>query len=151
MLPVRNAVKLYFGHSFPACPYSVVFGHLRRADLTALERDEHVAEWVSLADRVAAQLAQKPRGGRPEGGALQSKAEGARSARLPPEFFAREARAGLFCGSYSPLTPSNVTARCFCFVLWGLRTPKACKAQSRRSHSIRRRCRAAQSNAKHRC
>lgn len=44
--------------------------NLHRADLTVLERDEHVAEWISLTEAmgVSAQLAQKPKGGRPEGG-----------------------------------------------------------------------------------
>lgn len=52
--------------------------NLHRADLTVLERDEHIAEWVRLAgkndDRVSVQLAPKlsSRGregeGRPEGG-----------------------------------------------------------------------------------
>jgi len=43
--------------------------NLHRAELTALERDEHIAEWVTLSqDKVSAQLAPKPQGGRPEGG-----------------------------------------------------------------------------------
>ncbi len=52
--------------------------NLHRAELTALERDEHVAEWIKLAERktegLSAQLAQKVdrlgRKGahRPEGG-----------------------------------------------------------------------------------
>ena len=35
-----------------------------------LERDQHVAEWIRLTDEkvVLAQVAPKPRGGRPEGG-----------------------------------------------------------------------------------
>ena len=45
--------------------------NLHRAELTALERNEHIAEWVRLCERrqkeVSAQIAQKP-GGRPEGG-----------------------------------------------------------------------------------
>ena len=47
---------------------------LARAELTALERDEHVAEWIRLADSVSAQVAPKlsDRGrngeGRPESG-----------------------------------------------------------------------------------
>ena len=32
--------------------------NLHRADLTALERDEHIAEWIRLADLQSAQLAQ---------------------------------------------------------------------------------------------
>ena len=48
--------------------------NLHRAELTALERSEHVAEWVRLADGVSAQVAPKlsDRGrngeGRPQGG-----------------------------------------------------------------------------------
>jgi ParB-like chromosome segregation protein Spo0J len=49
--------------------------NLHRADLTVLERAEHVAEWVRLTDekpdqvgQVSAQLGEKPRVGRPEGG-----------------------------------------------------------------------------------
>ncbi|MFZ3181356.1 MAG: hypothetical protein WA156_14370 [Methylocystis silviterrae] len=47
---------------------------MARAELTALERDEHVAEWIRLAERVSAQVAPKlsARGrsgeGRPESG-----------------------------------------------------------------------------------
>ena len=46
----------------------------RRAELSALERDEHVAEWISLADLQSAQLApnetkrEDGRGHRHEGG-----------------------------------------------------------------------------------
>ena len=44
--------------------------NLHRADLTALERDNHVAEWIKLteAKEVSAQPVSKPKGGRPEGG-----------------------------------------------------------------------------------
>lgn len=43
--------------------------NLHRADLTKLERDELVAEWVKIAgDEVLAQSEPKPSGGRPEGG-----------------------------------------------------------------------------------
>lgn len=43
--------------------------NLHRAELTALERDEQVARWVVLTEqRVSAQSAPKPLGGRPEGG-----------------------------------------------------------------------------------
>jgi len=42
--------------------------NLHRADLSALERDEHVAEWIGLAERVSTQVAPKPQGGRPEAG-----------------------------------------------------------------------------------
>ena len=49
--------------------------NLHRADLTALERDEHVAEWISLAERVSSQAATKPQGGRPESGARKAARE----------------------------------------------------------------------------
>ncbi len=39
-----------------------------RAELTALERDEHVAEWIRLAETVSRQLDAKPQVGRPEAG-----------------------------------------------------------------------------------
>lgn len=46
--------------------------NLHRADLTALERAEQVAEWVRLAEErgreVSPQLVAKPHGGRPQGG-----------------------------------------------------------------------------------
>lgn len=42
--------------------------NLHRSELSALERDEQVAEWVSLADAVLRQTAAKPQGGRPQGG-----------------------------------------------------------------------------------
>ena len=45
--------------------------NLHRADLTALQRDEHVAEWIRLSEKiliVSAQNAPKPQGGRPESG-----------------------------------------------------------------------------------
>jgi len=45
--------------------------NLHRADLTALQRDEHVAEWIRLTEKilaVSAQNAPKPQGGRPESG-----------------------------------------------------------------------------------
>lgn len=45
--------------------------NLDRAELTRLERDEHVAEWIRLAekqDEVLTQHVSKPKGGRPEGG-----------------------------------------------------------------------------------
>jgi hypothetical protein len=42
--------------------------NLDRAELTTLERDEHVAEWIRLADAVSTQVVSKPQGGRPEGG-----------------------------------------------------------------------------------
>lgn len=44
--------------------------NLHRTELTALERAEHVAEWVRLAEQkeVSRQVDAKPLGGRPEGG-----------------------------------------------------------------------------------
>lgn len=42
--------------------------NLHRAELTVLERDEQIAEWVRLSDRVSRQVDAKPQGGRPEGG-----------------------------------------------------------------------------------
>lgn len=42
--------------------------NLHRADLKKLERDEQVAEWVKITDRLSAQSVQKATGGRPEGG-----------------------------------------------------------------------------------
>lgn len=42
--------------------------NLHRADLTKLERDNNIAEWIKITERVSAQVAQKPREGRPEGG-----------------------------------------------------------------------------------
>lgn len=43
--------------------------NLHRAELTTLERDEQIAEWVRLnAERISAQPAQKMDRGRPEGG-----------------------------------------------------------------------------------
>jgi ParB family chromosome partitioning protein len=43
--------------------------NLHRAELTPLERAEHVAEWIRLNEKeVSAQVAPKPQGGRPESG-----------------------------------------------------------------------------------
>jgi ParB family chromosome partitioning protein len=43
--------------------------NLHRAELTPLERAEHVAEWIGLTEKeVSAQVAPKPQGGRPESG-----------------------------------------------------------------------------------
>jgi ParB-like chromosome segregation protein Spo0J len=43
--------------------------NLHRAELTALERDEHIAEWIRLTGtEVSSQAATKPQGGRPESG-----------------------------------------------------------------------------------
>lgn len=44
--------------------------NLHRADLTALQRAEQIAEWIRLADEreVSVQVAPKPQGGRPQGG-----------------------------------------------------------------------------------
>lgn len=42
--------------------------NLHRAELTTLERSEHIAEWVRLAERISAQVAPKLEVGRPESG-----------------------------------------------------------------------------------
>lgn len=46
--------------------------NLHRGELTALQRDEHIAEWIALVEsdqrEVFSQLGKKPSGGRPEGG-----------------------------------------------------------------------------------
>jgi hypothetical protein len=42
--------------------------NLHRAELTATERAENIAEWVRLTEKVSAHIAPKPHGGRPEGG-----------------------------------------------------------------------------------
>lgn len=45
--------------------------NLHRAELTALEHDEHIAKWVELVgakQEVLSQVGSKPQGGRPEGG-----------------------------------------------------------------------------------
>ena len=42
--------------------------NLHRAELTVLERDEQIAEWVRLSDVVSRQHDAKPKTGRPEGG-----------------------------------------------------------------------------------
>lgn len=42
--------------------------NLHRADLSKLERDEQVAEWIKITERVSRQPDAKPQGGRPEGG-----------------------------------------------------------------------------------
>jgi hypothetical protein len=42
--------------------------NLHRADLTKLERDEQIAEWIDITEKVSSQLATKPQGGRPESG-----------------------------------------------------------------------------------
>lgn len=42
--------------------------NLHRAELTKLERDENIAEWIKITERVSVQHAPKPQGGRPEGG-----------------------------------------------------------------------------------
>ena len=41
---------------------------LHRSEMTVVQRSEQVARWVQLADRVSAQVAPKPQGGRPEKG-----------------------------------------------------------------------------------
>jgi ParB-like chromosome segregation protein Spo0J len=42
--------------------------NLHRTELTKLERDENIAEWIKITERVSVQSAPKPQGGRPEGG-----------------------------------------------------------------------------------
>lgn len=42
--------------------------NLHRAELTVVQRSEQVSRWVELADKVSAQVVQKPQGGRPEAG-----------------------------------------------------------------------------------
>lgn len=49
--------------------------NLHRADLTVLQRSEQIAKWVEIANRVSAQVAPKPQGGRPEGGERQAARE----------------------------------------------------------------------------
>lgn len=53
--------------------------NLHRAELTALERDEHVSEWIRLAEKKAeevfGQIDHKPQGGRPEGGVSKAARE----------------------------------------------------------------------------
>lgn len=49
--------------------------NLHRADLTVLQRSEQIAKWVEIANRISAQLAPKPQGGRPEGGERQASRE----------------------------------------------------------------------------
>jgi ParB-like chromosome segregation protein Spo0J len=49
--------------------------NLHRAELSVLERDEHVAEWLKLADVVFVQVEQKPKAGRPEGGISRASRE----------------------------------------------------------------------------
>lgn len=42
--------------------------NLHRSDLSKLERDEQVSEWIKITERVSRQIDAKPHGGRPEGG-----------------------------------------------------------------------------------
>lgn len=51
--------------------------NLHRAELTTLERDQHVARWVELvsAPQVSSQSATKPEGGRPESGVRKAARE----------------------------------------------------------------------------
>jgi ParB-like chromosome segregation protein Spo0J len=42
--------------------------NLHRAELSALERDEQIAEWIKITERVSRQVVGKPQGGRPKGG-----------------------------------------------------------------------------------
>ena len=49
--------------------------NLHRADLSRLERDEQIAEWVRLTEGVSRQVVAKPEGGRPESGAAAASRE----------------------------------------------------------------------------
>ena len=49
--------------------------NLHRAELTALERAEHISEWIKLCERVSEQIVQKPQGGRPESGISKASRE----------------------------------------------------------------------------
>lgn len=49
--------------------------NLHRAELTALERSEHIAEWVRLSEIVSSQVATKPQNGRPESGVNKASRE----------------------------------------------------------------------------
>jgi ParB-like chromosome segregation protein Spo0J len=42
--------------------------NLHRAELTKLERDEHIAEWIKVTERISRQADEKMSRGRPEGG-----------------------------------------------------------------------------------
>jgi hypothetical protein len=42
--------------------------NLHRAELSKLERDDNIAEWIRITERVSRQVDAKPQGGRPEGG-----------------------------------------------------------------------------------
>lgn len=42
--------------------------NLHRAELTKLERDDNIAEWIKITERVSPQSDGKPQGRRPEGG-----------------------------------------------------------------------------------
>lgn len=53
------------------CQLREIAENLHRAELTAAERDEHLARWIELTEskqKVLRQLDAKPQGGRPEGG-----------------------------------------------------------------------------------
>ena len=49
--------------------------NLHRAELTKLEHDIQVAEWIRLANKVSGQVDPKPQGGRPEGGIARATRE----------------------------------------------------------------------------
>ena len=51
-----------------SCRLWEISENLHRAELTALERDKLVAEWVELTGEVSEQNVPKPQGGRPESG-----------------------------------------------------------------------------------
>jgi ParB-like chromosome segregation protein Spo0J len=58
-----------------SCRLWEISENLHRAELTALERDSLVAEWVELTGEVLTQSASKPQGGRPEGGTRKASRE----------------------------------------------------------------------------
>lgn len=63
-----EAIVYQFGDETEARLWEIA-ENLHRAELTALERDEQVAEWIRLSDgRVSRQVDAKPQGGRPAGG-----------------------------------------------------------------------------------
>lgn len=79
--------------------------NLHRSELTVADRAEHIAEWVRLTEVVSGQVAQKPQGGRPEGGVSAASRElgvertevrrAVKIASLSPEAKAAAKEAGL--------------------------------------------------------
>jgi ParB family chromosome partitioning protein len=54
--------------------------NLHRSDLTKLERDEQVAQWIKITERISVQSAPKMERGRPEGGVSAAALRGSRQA-----------------------------------------------------------------------